>query len=146
MVARLSLVLAIEISNPSAWTTRAPVRPGIAVGRLTAGVVGLIGCESIDPTRQHDDDLIPAIDRLFTRCQLSSRDIRRIAVSIGPGGFTATRIAVTAAKFIAQAADAACIGVPSAAVAFAALSPNSGQTLPSRLLGDEGSFAHRQAH
>jgi tRNA threonylcarbamoyl adenosine modification protein YeaZ len=120
MLPNAPLVLAIEISNPAAWTPASPTRPGVAVGIGSGSPAILIAAESIDPTRVHDDDLMPAIDRLFSSQKLPRADITRIAVSIGPGGFTATRIAVTTAKLIAEVTGAQCIAVPSASVAYAA--------------------------
>ncbi len=90
--------------------------PGIAVGDVTPAGCVLLGTEAVDPTRQHDDDLMPAIDRLCTRIGVGPPQLRSIAVSIGPGGFTATRLAVTTAKCLAAVVGAECIGVPSAAV------------------------------
>ncbi len=140
MVVCLSLVLAIEISNPSAWTPASKALPGVAIGRVGSGAVTALDKESIDPTKLHDDDVLPAIDRLFCRNKLSNSDVSRIAVSIGPGGFTATRIAVTVAKFIAEAARAECVGVASAAVAFACVESQPGQTLV--LLAAKGETIH----
>ncbi len=139
-VPRLSLVLAIEISNPSAWTPASIALPGVAVGRVSGGTITFIASEAIDPTKSHDDGLLPAIDRLFALHSLTSKDITRIAVSIGPGGFTATRIAVTAAKFIAETSGAQCVGVPSAAVAVAAVEVQTADTLV--LLAAKGETFH----
>lgn len=139
-VPRLSIVLAIEISNPSAWTPASSAFPGVAVGRVSGGTITFIASESIDPAKSHDDGLLPAIDRLFAQQSLSARDISRIAVSIGPGGFTATRIAVTAAKLIAEAIGAECVGVPSSAVAVAAAEIQNAQTLV--LLSAKGETFH----
>jgi tRNA threonylcarbamoyl adenosine modification protein YeaZ len=120
VTARL-LTLAIETSNPSAWTTASRVRPGVAIidGDSPAGAA-VMGVEEIDPAQRHDDDLVPAIDRLTRRLGLAPRDIHRVAASCGPGGFTAVRMAVTIAKSISQAMGAACVPVPSSlVVAFA---------------------------
>jgi tRNA threonylcarbamoyl adenosine modification protein YeaZ len=104
------LTLAIETSNPSAWTPDSPARPGVAVAR--AGEV--LGVEAIDVERVNEDDLAPAIARLFGRLGLKARDLRSLAVSVGPGGFTAVRLAVTTAKMIAEATGAQCLPIPSA--------------------------------
>jgi tRNA threonylcarbamoyladenosine biosynthesis protein TsaB len=75
--------------------------------------------ESLSPKKRHDDDLLPAIDRLFTRTGLRSDDLRggTVAASIGPGGFTGLRIAVATAKMLAEALQAQLVAVPSALVA-----------------------------
>lgn len=100
------LTLAIEISNP----TSGPV--GVAAGD-EAGA--LLGEEPLrpSPAGRHDDDLVPAIDRLFRRLGATPRDLGAVAVSVGPGGYTALRIAVATAKMLAEASGARTIAVPS---------------------------------
>ncbi|MBL8761220.1 MAG: tRNA (adenosine(37)-N6)-threonylcarbamoyltransferase complex dimerization subunit type 1 TsaB, partial [Phycisphaerae bacterium] len=70
------------------------------------------------------DDLLPAIARLFARHGLSARELDSIAISAGPGGYTALRIAMATAKMLSLATGAKCIPVPSARVAWFAM--NSG--------------------
>ncbi len=105
------LILGIETSNPSAWTVDSPARPGIAVARVGGEVLGV---EAIETSRSNEDDLAMAVSRLFTRLSLRARDVARVAVSVGPGGFTAVRLAVTTAKMIAEATGAQCLPVPTA--------------------------------
>lgn len=93
---------------------------GVALGRDRE----LLGVEPIGPQSRHDDALLPAIDRLTRRLDFAPRDIARIAVSVGPGGFTGLRIAVAAAKLIALANNAKCIAVPTAHVVAARVEPN----------------------
>ena len=95
------LTLAIETSNPSAGGG------GVA---LVAGA-GVLGVEEVSREPQRDD-LMAAIARLCDRCGKTPRDLSRVAVSIGPGGYTAVRVAVTVAKMICEATGAACVGVP----------------------------------
>lgn len=117
------LILGIETSNPSAWTAESPVRPGVALARMD-GELARIDSEPVALDRPHDDDLVTAIERLMRRCGQRPRDLGALAVSVGPGGFTALRIAVTVAKMIAEATGALCIPVPSAnAVARCATTP-----------------------
>ena len=105
--------IAIETSNPSAC----PAEVGVgAIGSEAAFV------ERLSPARRHDDDLMPAIDRLCGRAGVRPGDLRAVVVSVGPGGYTGLRIAVTTARFIAEATGAACIGVPTAEVAACAAS------------------------
>lgn len=110
------IILAIEASNPGpAETGKSPVsgRSSVCLGRTDgSGSVELIACECVKTDRRHDDDLMPAIDRLVARAGLTPRDIGRVAVSIGPGGFTGLRVAVAASKMICEATGAACIAVP----------------------------------
>lgn len=81
----------------------------------------LLGVEMLRSTARHDDDLLPATDRLWSRLasagEVAERsEIARVAVSVGPGGFTGLRVAVAAGKTIAAALGAFCVAVPSACV------------------------------
>lgn len=101
------ITLAIETSNPGAC-------PGeVALARegriIAAAVVGGAGAEG----------LVAVIDRMASGQGLGARDIGRVAVSLGPGGYTSVRIAASVAKMIALATGCACIGVPTALVARA---------------------------
>jgi len=60
---------------------------------------------------------MPGVSRLCTRAGVAPREIDRVAVSIGPGGFTGIRIGVVTAKIIAMAAGAEVVGAPSSLVA-----------------------------
>lgn len=66
---------------------------------------------------RHDDDLLPAIDRLYKRAELEPKATDAVGVSIGPGGFTGLRIAVSTAKMLGEALGCKLIAVPSALVA-----------------------------
>ncbi len=116
-------ILAIETSNPSAWTPQTAVRPGVGVGRLTDAGWEVLATEPVDPTRRHDDDLVPAIARACDRAGVRAAGLGGVAVSVGPGGYTAVRLAVTVARMIAEAGGAMCLPVPSAAVVALRRSP-----------------------
>lgn len=60
----------------------------------------------------HLQSLIPMIDDLLEKCQLSIDDITHIAVSQGPGSFTGIRIGMATGKALAQALNLPCISVP----------------------------------
>ncbi len=111
----MPLLLAIETSNPSAWSPACREKPGVAL--LDTATRRSLAVEPIDPELRHDDRLVPAIDALTRRLALRPRDLSTIAVSVGPGGFTAVRLAVTTAKMIAEATGATSIPVPTALVA-----------------------------
>lgn len=110
----MTIVLAIETSQRIG---------GVAV-RDRAGVVHE---EMLSPKKRHDDDLMPAIDRVFSRAGLSPVDLRSgaVGISIGPGGFTGLRIAVTTAKLLAETQGAKVIAVPSARVAAQSMKDQS---------------------
>jgi tRNA threonylcarbamoyladenosine biosynthesis protein TsaB len=103
--AAMLVTLAIETSNPSA---EGPGGPGVAVRAGATIVVEPVG-------RGREDDLMPAIDRVFRRAGCAPSALGLIAVSIGPGGFTALRVGVTVAKTLAYSCGAVCIGVPTSA-------------------------------
>jgi tRNA threonylcarbamoyladenosine biosynthesis protein TsaB len=72
--------------------------------------------EWLTPATRHDDDLLPAIERLMKRTGAKPRDLAAVAVSIGPGGFTGLRIAVSTAKMLAEALPVRLVAVPTALV------------------------------
>lgn len=108
--------LAIETSNPSSHDD--PPAAGVAACRFDdRGEAFDFEQVSLAPGGRHDDGLLPAIESLRARLLVSPVDLVRVCVSIGPGGYTGLRVAVTTAKLIAEATGAALAGVPSASVA-----------------------------
>jgi len=111
------VVLAIEASNPGAGA-------GVALARTDgARVIGEIAREPLAPGARHGDDLMPAIDRLCAREGAPPHALTRVVVSLGPGGYTGVRIAITTAKLLAEATGAALVGVPTPDVVGASLDP-----------------------
>jgi tRNA threonylcarbamoyl adenosine modification protein YeaZ len=108
------IVLAIETSQREG---------GVALRDAT----GMIHVEPIAGSRRHDDDLMPAIDRLCRRAAVRPRDLDAVAVSIGPGGFTGLRIAVSTAKVFGLSLGARIVAVPSAEVAIQAVPPSEAE-------------------
>jgi tRNA threonylcarbamoyladenosine biosynthesis protein TsaB len=100
----VSVVLAIETSQRTA---------SIAL----VGADGEVLFEPLAAARRHDDDLVPAIDRLFDGAGVAPGSLEVVGVSVGPGGFTGLRIAVAAAKMMALSLEARIVAVPSALVA-----------------------------
>jgi tRNA threonylcarbamoyladenosine biosynthesis protein TsaB len=98
-------LLAIEMSQRDGSVAFGRDEATLAVERFVSG-----GSRDEDP-------LLPAVDRLLRSQSLRPRDLGAIAVSVGPGGFTGLRIAVTAAKAMADALDIPLVAVPSALVA-----------------------------
>lgn len=106
------ITLAIETSNPSGGSGE------IAIGRRTDdGACEVLALVRLTPVTRHDDALMPAIEAAARGANVRPADLDRVAVSIGPGGFTALRTAVATAKLIAEATGASCVPVPSALVA-----------------------------
>jgi tRNA threonylcarbamoyl adenosine modification protein YeaZ len=122
-ISRDILTLAIETSNPSLVADLAPTPgqhaagPGVAVGHASDGSVRVLAWRPLQRAHPNEDPLAGLIEACVREAGVRPSDLKRVAVSIGPGGFTSVRVAVTTAKLIAEATGAACIGVPSAQVA-----------------------------
>jgi tRNA A37 threonylcarbamoyladenosine modification protein TsaB len=101
----------------------------------------VLGTELLQPAGRHEDDLMAAIDRLTRRVGIGPPQIERVAVSIGPGGYTALRIAIATAKMIAEATGARTIAVPTAEVAARLVSPGAGAPGFAVVLGSKAQTA-----
>lgn len=62
--------------------------------------------------RRHTVELAPQVENLLRLSGITPEQITALAVSIGPGSFTGTRIALSYAKGIIAARDLPLIGVP----------------------------------
>lgn len=110
-------VLAIETSNPSAHEGGPGSGASVAGAILeTGGGIAEPVEIPLDPGGRHDDGLMPSIEALRARLGDRAGDLRRVCVSLGPGGYTGLRVAVTAAKMLCEATGAELVGVPSASV------------------------------
>jgi tRNA threonylcarbamoyl adenosine modification protein YeaZ len=111
------LVLCIETSNPSA--AEGPPSESVSLARIQGGRARVLAAGSLRPELRHDDDLVPAIDRVFRAAGVQPSEVGLVAVSAGPGGFTGLRVAMSAAVMIAEAIGARVLGVETARVAAA---------------------------
>jgi tRNA threonylcarbamoyl adenosine modification protein YeaZ len=114
------LCLAIEASNPG-------VHAEVALGHIRGprDVPTLLALERLREVGRNEDGLLPAIQRACAAAGAKPRDIRTVAVSIGPGGYTSLRVACAAGKMIAAATGAACVGIPTALVVARSASAHS---------------------
>ena len=64
----------------------------------------------------HAERLVPMIDDVMARSGVTFGDLDRIAVTVGPGTFTGTRIGVAAARGLALATGISLVGASSLAV------------------------------
>lgn len=64
----------------------------------------------------HAERLIPMIEEVMRRAGFTFGDIDRLAVTVGPGTFTGTRIGIAAARALALATGIAIVGASSLAV------------------------------
>ena len=98
-------VLAIELSQRSGSVA---LQPGQGATVVVADV---------PPSDDDGDHLMDVIARLCASAGIGARELRAVAVSVGPGGFTGLRVACATARAIADATGAGAIAVPSALVA-----------------------------
>lgn len=98
-------VLAIELSQRAGSVALQPARGAPAVAA------------DVPPSDDRGDHLMDVVARLCTSAGIGARDLRMVAVSVGPGGFTGLRVACATARAIADATGAGAISVPSALVA-----------------------------
>lgn len=61
----------------------------------------------------HSEYLIPEIDRMMMDNGLTFGDLDAVAVGLGPGSFTGTRIGLSTAKGLALGAGLSIVGIPS---------------------------------
>lgn len=115
--------LGIENSNPSAACQAGAAPATIAIAEISASAIRLVHREVINTSNPYHDDLLSAIERAVAASGIPLSRLGSVAVSAGPGGYTAVRIGVTAAKFIAESTGAACVAVPTALAVAHALAP-----------------------
>lgn len=94
------------------------------------GVDGVV--HAVRPTGdpRESDLLLPAIDRVCSEAGVRPAQLRAVAVSNGPGGFTGLRVAVSTAKGICQGTGCGAISIPSALVAAAGVQESVRQGRP----------------
>ena len=68
---------------------------------------------SYEAWQQQSEFMIPELEKLFEKYNVSKRDIAEVVVAMGPGSYTGVRIAITIAKTIAVALDAKLYAVSS---------------------------------
>lgn len=62
-------------------------------------------------TNSHTVELMPAINDALDICKNMGQDIRGIALALGPGGFSALRVGISAAKGLSLALNIPLIGI-----------------------------------
>lgn len=85
---------------------------GLGLGTKGTRIVGL--CEPRETG--HAETLVPMIRDVLASANATLDDIDRIAVTVGPGTFTGTRIGIAAARGLALARELPLVGVSSLAV------------------------------
>ena len=82
---------------------------------LVSSDKGILAEEFLEDGMKHGRLLLPAIDKTLKEAALELENLSAIAVSIGPGSYTGTRVGVIAAKTLAFAKGLNIIGVSSMA-------------------------------
>lgn len=103
------MILALETSQRTSWVALGPV--------LLESHCDAITSESIDTQNRLVEDVLPAIQRLCARANITRDQIGAVALNSGPGGFSGLRIAHAAAQAIAESLSIAIVQVSAAVVA-----------------------------
>ncbi len=62
----------------------------------------MVDAVGFDAASRHAGQLVCQLDEMLARRQLRPADVDEVYVSVGPGSFTGTRVAVTVARMLAQ--------------------------------------------
>ena len=76
---------------------------------LTVGLAKddiLLESVSYEAWQEQSEHMVPELDKLLDKYQVSRKDIKEVVVAVGPGSYTGVRIAITIAKTIATVLDA----------------------------------------
>jgi len=93
------LALALETSTRT---------PSLAIARGDRRFV-----HTLDSSRAHAADLLPALERLLRESGASPRELALVVVGTGPGSYTGLRVGAATALGLARASGARLCGVPS---------------------------------
>ena len=91
---------------------------------------GVIAETSLSVKKNHSNIVMPIIDNLFKISDLTTNDIDKIAVAIGPGSFTGVRIALGIAKGLAMALNKPLIAVNELDILEAIAGGNENEIIP----------------
>lgn len=118
------LILAIEATNPNVPT------PGVLLARAEGDAptapCRVLATRALHASGRHDDVLLPSIAGLLDTADVKPADLDEVLVSIGPGGFTATRLACVGAAVLAEVAGARVRAVETARVVVETASQDTG--------------------
>lgn len=71
--------------------------------------------------RTHMEKLLPNLDRMLTQAGVHVQQVEAVAVGLGPGSFTGTRLGVVLAKTLSQVLRIPVVGIPSLDILAAGL-------------------------
>lgn len=73
----------------------------------------------------HTVELAPSLNELMTRCGLSTRQLKALAIALGPGSFTSLRIGLALVKGLSMGLGIPVVGVPTLDIVSANLPPEA---------------------
>jgi tRNA threonylcarbamoyl adenosine modification protein YeaZ len=96
-----------------------PITLALELSQQTGSVAICDSCGTIverpvESGRREEDDVMPSIESIAGELHVSPRNISRVVISIGPGGFTGLRSSVAIAKMVALVSGAKIIPIDSA--------------------------------
>ncbi|MSU80481.1 MAG: tRNA (adenosine(37)-N6)-threonylcarbamoyltransferase complex dimerization subunit type 1 TsaB [Gemmataceae bacterium] len=71
----------------------------------------IVGERSLDESRRHARDLVPAVHALLGAQGIKARDLAGVFVSRGPGSYTGLRVGIMSAKTLAYATGCALLAI-----------------------------------
>ena len=83
----------------------------VGLGKLDADKINYYSGSEVEAHRASNQMLLPEIDKLLKKTNVSREQITSICVGRGPGSFTGVRIALATAKGIATALEIPLIGI-----------------------------------
>jgi tRNA threonylcarbamoyladenosine biosynthesis protein TsaB len=116
--------------------TRTPV---LALGKIDGDVLAERRWES---RHRHGEQLLEELSALLAEVERTPRDIRGVAVGVGPGSFTGLRIGLATAKVLAHSLGVPLIGV-STTRALASAGAETGETAVTLPAGVADRYVHR---
>src|SRR5262245_7175415 len=104
----------VDSPPPRPFLALATSRPfpalGLWLGRVDDPTIDVV---ALGQGAERGRGVTPAIAALLERRRLAPRDLAGIAVDLGPGSFTGSRVGVATAKGLALACGASVVGVSS---------------------------------
>ena len=100
--------------------------PGLGVA--LAGPDGLLAEMTLQVGLRHSQGLLPTVESLLDRAESTVADLGAVAVTIGPGSFTAVRIGLNTAKGLCMGLGLPLVGLSTLAVSAARFTGLLGDT------------------
>lgn len=99
--------------------------------------------EVLGESHAHASDLLPALERLMVRAEITPRDVQRVFVGIGPGSYTGLRVGIATALGLIRGTGASLYTIASGETrAFAECEPGTQACLLLDARQNELYFAH----